>query len=203
MKKVFLLFLVSFLMIFTKSSFAKEIVGPGGTSSGYKPDDVAFNVSIVTLTDGLNSSFDTDGHSFILIENITSLSFNVIGITIHNRETISLGTYGNTNPTGLWINRELQVIGGKIAHNSVYLTKQVKIKDEDKLDKFLLEQIDWNYTRNCSTYAVNFWNKMFNDSLSAKQGLIDTPTGLYNSIMSKNYFQKDIYLPLTTYSRPH
>lgn len=38
MKKVFLLFLVSFLMIFTKSSFAKEIVGPGGTSSGYKPE---------------------------------------------------------------------------------------------------------------------------------------------------------------------
>lgn len=198
-KALFSIVYILFVFLTIQKVSAYELVGPGGEGSGYTLDDVAYTVSLVSCTNNssISSSLNTSGHSFILIENETSLNFTLVNNELGPYDAMSLGTYGNTSPKGLWINRELYLLGGKELSNGVsVMSRTITFREKDNMEEDLLFYIGWEYTKNCSYYAVNVWNNLFSDDLSASQSFgIPTPTGLYNDMIGESICYSSIYLP--------
>ena len=62
---------------------------------------------IFAINDGGRSSFNTSGHAFLSIKNISSSTITVGGLSVGSGKTVTVGTWGNKNEhTGLWYNLE-------------------------------------------------------------------------------------------------
>ena len=214
MKKIFLSILILLVSIFTFGAFAKafEIIGPGGQTSGYTMDDIVVKVSIIAYDGRSSASSSSDslpdsslgalGHAFILVENKTELNVTMCGETISPYGAMSFGTYGNLTPTGLWVNQELLVSGGKTLNNVAVLSKNVKFRNQFDVSDALESITHWGSFENCAYYAANVWNLAFNDNLNYSIGALATPTALYTSMHSRYNCADTITLPRAYSSHP-
>ncbi|WP_133120862.1 MULTISPECIES: hypothetical protein [Bifidobacterium] len=78
---------------------------------------------IYALGDGGFSSLSNAGHAWISITNYNGSPLKVGGLTIADGKSITVGIWGNTDPTGLWYNTE-----GYAQSNGVYWGDSVSIQ---------------------------------------------------------------------------
>jgi len=137
-----------------------------------------------------NTSNDSKGtHAWIYIYNYSGKTLNVGGYGIKNKSGASYGTWGNKNEgKGIYINLETYAIHKYGSYsNRVSLHKNITQSDINKINNAFDSYNTWTYTKNCAWFAVNVWNTVSDNKLSA--GTIATPAALYNNIKKKNYMK--------------
>jgi len=133
-----------------------------------------------------SSSLTTAGHSFIVVKNFSSSSITVGKMTVPSTGSVTLGTWGNKNPTGLWYNLESYFIYAQGDYNGrVSLIMSLTASQLSTLNTQINSDESWGYLNNCSSFAKNAWNSVSSIQLSA--GAPNTPANLKNSIKNHDY----------------
>jgi hypothetical protein len=133
-------------------------------------------------------TFDGGTHAFITVRNNSSAPITVGRASgIQPGKTVSLGTWGNKSEhRGLWYNLEAYFIykysyySGRISVSWLMSSEQLAT-----LSSFIKTSDYWSSTSNCSTFAVNAWNKVVDYYARLSAGVPNTPKNLANSIKSK------------------
>ena len=151
---------------------------------------------IFAINDGGSSSFNTSGHAFLSIKNISSSTITVGGLSVGSGKTVTVGTWGNKNEhTGLWYNLE-----GYFQNSSNAYAKAVSLRVD--LSSNLLSTVSqniknndsWTALSNCSTFATKVWNSVCSTTVSA--GVPNTPTATVQSIKSySNLYSTGVGIP--------
>ena len=88
---------------------------------------------------------------------------------------------------GTWINNEKMLFGVDAPDDQRSLTKYIKDSDVQKFADITFNHSEWTYTYNCSAYAVDFWNEITDDNLSARGLLVfRNPASLSNNIEKRS-----------------
>lgn len=121
----------------------------------------------------------TDNHSFVAVENLTSGNINVGHMSIPGGGTVTMGTWGNIQEhKGIWYNLEgfFPMATHVSVHNFINSSELGAMNNKvNSIDR-------WSVLVNCSSFATDVWNSAGGIPVSA--GLINTPSGLANSIKS-------------------
>jgi RHS repeat-associated protein len=138
----------------------------------YDPFGLSGIITINTLKGGGGS---LDGHAWITY-------------TPDGGETVSFGTYGNRNPTGLYTNLELQS-----GYPAPDVSRSMHLNDIQEQNLFqAISQtqeagsLGWNYTSPCTTFAANAWSAATGEGLYT--GVLNSPSTLANSINNANWY---------------
>lgn len=135
------------------------------------------------------------GHAYLAFEN---LEFNERHIG-HAKMIVTggatVGTWGNqSNHVGLWYNLESYYSMVSSAYDGrVSLTTYLDEDEMTVLHRYIYNYDHWSLLENCSFFAMNAWNLISNDKISA--GTICTPKNLANSIMLYDYYEVNRSMP--------
>lgn len=136
------------------------------------------------------------GHAYLSFENL-DYNERYIGyarMIITGGATI--GTWGNQGShKGLWYNLESYYSMDSSAYDGrVSLTTYLDEDEKAVLHRYIFNYEEkWTLTQNCSYFAMNTWNLISDDKISA--GSICTPKNLANSIRTYDYYETNSSFP--------
>lgn len=151
---------------------------------------------IFAINDGGSSSFNTSGHAFLSIENISGSAINVGALLVASGKTVTIGTWGNKDEhTGLWYNLEGYFQNSFNAYaNAVSLRVDLTYKLLGTVSQNIINNDTWTALSNCSTFATKIWNSVCSTTVSA--GVPSTPTATVQSIKSySNLYSTGVDIP--------
>ncbi len=165
-------------------------------------DSYVANVAIFVAvdgndSDGSSSGINSSGHAFIAVTNISMRTLTVGKKEIGFQGGVTLGTWGNKDPQGLWYNLESYTVNHLNGYqNRVSIDENVTLSQLQTINTYINTHESWSALSNCSTFASGVWNS-FSDT-KVYCGIINTPTNLKKSIMQYNYLtNKDIVVNMS------
>lgn len=146
----------------------------------YSLDDVlAASVSLYASSVGPASSTNYGGHAWIVIRNYDySRLYGNASVSANN--TISLGTFGNTTPTGLWYNIERYKKSLLVSSDVKYVKTYILASEHSYFNSVIVSSRAWTYDKNCSTFARKVWNAAGSTQIAA--AFLETPSTLKSKI---------------------
>lgn len=130
------------------------------------------------------------GHSFLSFKNNSEDIITVAGYPLQPNEEITIGTWPLSSNFGLWFNVESSLINhcNKYA-DRVSLTQKIPSNLIKEISDIIIKYRRWSIFKNCTYFALNVWNEIFDDKLLS--GRIVSPKRLYLEILkNKNYLSK-------------
>lgn len=196
MKKIitFLTTIILFLCFTVTTLASIGIVGPDGDTIGYKPTDTALRLTIVSDDSSIINSGDVKyfmGHSFIEIDNITSVSYSIGPYKLSSYEKITIGLFGTVSGSigakhgdGIYINYEGNQAGNVTSNNSICLSTDVKFNQLHLFDNIIQNENYYDlFSHNCCHFALKVWNTFSNIKLTPNNNdSLITPLQVYNTI---------------------
>ncbi len=151
---------------------------------------------IFAINSGGGSSFNTSGHAFLSIKNVSQSSILVGGLSVGPGKTITVGTWGNKKEhTGLWYNLEGYFQKTSNAYvNAVSLRVNLSPNLLSTVSKNIKNSDSWSLLSNCSTFATKVWNSVCSTKVNA--GFPNTPAATVQSIKSySNLYSTGVSIP--------
>ncbi|MDQ1287243.1 MAG: hypothetical protein QG622_808 [Actinomycetota bacterium] len=122
----------------------------------------------------------TDGHSFLLINNIDTLPHSLVGMTVAVGGEVSVGTWGN-KPDGKGVYFNLERHFGPGAYpGRVSLEMNLTSEQLSTVSKRIVDNNSWALANNCSSFATKVWNSVA--TVKVKAGTPNTPAKLTGNI---------------------
>lgn len=145
-------------------------------------------ITLVTAGDG-----GVSGHSFLVVNNISSGTVKVAGFSIVKGKSMSIGTFGNkSDGKGVYFNLELY----KQYKTDESITSGGLAKDDiSSLSSYIKNNNSWSCPANCSTFASGAWNLVEPAALAVNAGFPNTPSNLEASVKALPGDKKNIKLP--------
>lgn len=151
----------------------------------------AVNIASAAPAGCLSVHADSDGESsFLYVDGHAWLQFQPVPGS--NLKAFTVGTWGNTNPTGIKYDRE------KNRHPAAFRRVEISEEQYERLRRLIGENSSWEYNNNCSHFAKKVWNGVTGENLENfteydRRRLLDdhviavpSPRGLFTSIFLKN-----------------
>jgi hypothetical protein len=146
------------------------------------------------------ASVDIQGEGILTIHSSSESPSSFFGLSGHSwieytpygAPTVTFGTWGNVDPRGVWINRELGWGDGQVSR-----TTQISEVQEQALFNYINSEIAlgtdvWKSTRNCSYFAANAWKAATGEWISP--GFVPNPTALRKNIWEANGGQPHMFV---------
>lgn len=132
------------------------------------------------------SSTNFSGHSFLMVENISSSSITVGQMTVTSGNVLTVGTWGNKDGhKGIWYNLESYFANNGAYSGRVSIEENLTSSELSTLNEFINDNDKWTLFNNCSKFAREAWNSVSDTQLSS--GWPSTPAKLKNSIKKNSY----------------
>lgn len=133
---------------------------------------------------GLSSSLGINGHSFIIISNISDKEITVGHMPVAAGESVTIGTYGNrAGHSGIWYNIE-GYWGYRGFSSTVYgLHTGLTSMELISVNRTINNNDSWALTNNCSSFAAKVWNTT-NSGEYGRKVSGGNPSALASSIRS-------------------
>ncbi len=130
----------------------------------------------------------------------STLNYSEINtLNLNRNEVVTIGSWGNHGEKRVYVN--LEMIYGSTNFEDYYsISHSVTSSQLEQLCNYTQKHDKWTEFKNCSYYASNAWNAMFDDNLSAMQisifgtsllDLVCTPRHLANNIKKRNGWSKN------------
>lgn len=149
------------------------------------------------VADDSRSSSIIHSHAFIVITNFSKQYIAAGGFNIAPGTGISIGTWDKIGEhKGLWYGLEGYMYEYQNDYrNSYSMSVMLNSSLLEKANKIIKNGDTWEPFNNCSSFATRVWNEVCADKLDA--GVISTPLGLRNSIMSygEKRYEIDALIP--------
>lgn len=137
------------------------------------------------------------GHAWISIENISNEDIVIYNYTIPAGETVAIGTWSLSKHFGIWFNIESNYIVSTNKYDGRYsITTGIGIEDIEKINNFMINHDKWGILRNCSYFALSFWNEIAEESEYIAEKPIFTPKYIQEEIAKFENFE--INRPINT-----
>ncbi len=106
--------------------------------------------------------------------------------------SVTIGTWGNTTPTGIWYNKERNKISEfQNNNNTVYKTASISTSklskinstinsSDSKINSTINSSDTWGLLNNCTHFAIRVWNSAGDTQISS----CTTPAQLRNKIIN-------------------
>lgn len=104
--------------------------------------------------------YNTNGHTWIYIENLTNGSIQVGAVAVPKGKGVSIGSYGTTiaDGAGLYYNVEAWRYRNVDPIDWIHLSKDLTEEDLAKVSNKIVNTNKWSYFLNCAYAAVRIWN---------------------------------------------
>lgn len=137
--------------------------------------------SSVNTLNSLSSSTMTRQHAWIVITNYGSAK-KIGNYNVPYNGSVTIGTWGNTTPKGLWYNKERNRISDfQNNNNTVYLQTTMYESQISSINNVINNGNSWNLlTNNCTHFAIRIWNAAGGTFIPN----IHTPMSLREKIMT-------------------
>ena len=168
---------------------AREISAPLEADSYASITIYAYDSNARTLPLAINM-----GHSFIAIENKSASSFIVGNYEVAPGETVTIGTWGQSAHWGIWYNLETFYMANGYYNGIVSITRAITAQDITVISDFVLESDYWEFTRNCTDFAVQLWNKVAESDKINLKALLIAPTNLKKKLSDFTICKTNNYL---------
>ena len=158
-------------------------------------DKYAANVSLYCYP-GAGSNLADDaikrnfGHAFVVIQNLKTDLIKIGKMSVNMYKYISIGKWKIEEHQGIWYNIELSRDDIKSSSDMIYLNEYITDNQLNELNTYLCDvKIDTydKFNDNCSTFAINIWNKISTRKVDA--GQVNSPLYLYNSMENYDYLK--------------
>ena len=175
-------------------------------------------LTICSYGTGPSSSGNFDGHAFVAYTSFIKDSIGLYGIlvdsydncakkndkrndnfdkhviNVESNDVITLGGWAGWLPDnlkGCWINNELMIYDKTgTPSDQRSLTVYITEEDVDRMYDICKKNCKWTELYNCSAFAVDFWNEITGDNLSARGWLVfRNPASLSNNIEKEEGFK--------------
>jgi len=129
------------------------------------------------------------GHSFLSLENISSIPIEISNVVIYPGETIAIGTWSIKSHFGVWYNVESNYIADYNKYDGrISVTTGISTEDIDKITQYIISHDYWTPLTNCSCFALNLWNEVAEDGEILDRPLIYNPTAIAKQLVNfENY----------------
>ena len=122
-----------------------------------------------------------NSHAWIVIKNNTSSAVTVGRYKLNANASVTIGTWGNTTPTGIWYNKERNKISEfQNNNNTVYKTASISTSKLSKINSTINSSDTWGLLNNCTHFAIRVWNSAGDTQISS----CTTPAQLRNKIIN-------------------
>ena len=174
-------------------------------------DGVVGGLRICSYSSGPSSLGNISGHAYVAYTSYIADDLILYGMLVDSEENeahqenipgsptyynihmdsddfISIGGWAgfDTMPgyqRGTWINEEKYLFGEDSRSTQYSLTAYITYSDVQKFGGITKKNSKWTELYNCSAYAVDFWNEVTHDNLSARGALyFRNPSSLSNNI---------------------
>lgn len=147
----------------------------------------------VYVSGNFASSSGDYGHAFVSIKNNSMISVSAGYMSLPPLGQATLGTWGNMQDhLGVWYN--LESLLASYFSTNVAISTTFDLASLASVNSYSINHNDtWTYLDNCSTFAAGVWNTVSCDTLDP--GLINTPSNLYSSVISKSYYVTNATIP--------
>ncbi len=111
--------------------------------------------------------YNTNGHTWIYIENLTNGSIQVGAVVVPKGKGVSVGTYGTTiaDGAGLYYNVEAWRYRNVDPIDWIHISKDLTEEDLVKVSNKIVNTNHWSYILNCAYAAIRIWNTVPGDKL--------------------------------------
>lgn len=111
--------------------------------------------------------YNTNGHTWIYIENLTNGSIQVGAVIVPKGKGVSVGTYGTTiaDGAGLYYNVEAWRYRNVDPIDWIHISKDLTEADLEKVSNKIVNTNKWSYILNCAYAAIRIWNTVPGDKL--------------------------------------
>lgn len=121
--------------------------------------NVYIYAAINTKSSSSGSSGLGNSHAWIVIKNNTTSQVTVGNYKLNANSSVTVGTWGNTTPTGLWYNKERSKIAEfQNNNNTVYKTTTISTSKLSKINSTINSSDKWTPFNNCTHFAIRVWN---------------------------------------------
>lgn len=108
-----------------------------------------------SIVSGSPSGFK--GHSFLMIKNVSSTSYKILGFTLKAGKIMTIGTFGNkSDGKGVYLNLEAY----KNYATDRSFTVRIPAGWRGDIEKEVKVRNYWSCPTNCSSFAASVWNKI-------------------------------------------
>ena len=139
-----------------------------------------------------------DGHSFLLYTNLDDESQKIVKSDVEPNETISIGTFGNADKSGVYIDLEAYkaTVIDDIYAERVSLTTDITSSQIEQLNEEIIARDKWTLTKNCTWFAAEVWNELAPTDKQLKVSKkLPRPKQLSKRIKEKDSYGAAIDLP--------
>lgn len=141
--------------------------------------------AINTKSSSSGSSGLGNSHAWIVIKNNTSSQVTIGNYKLNSNASVTIGTWGNTTPTGLWYNKERSKYSEfQNNNNTVYKTGSITTSQLSKINSTINSSDSWSLLNNCTHFAISVWNQ----TDETKIGSCTTPSQLRDKIIATNSY---------------
>lgn len=179
-KKVLMSFLIIGAIILSQSvsAFALETTNDIEERGA---GDMTISIYAAINTTGSSSGVSGLGnsHSWIVIKN-TGAAKTIGNYRIAHNSSVSIGTWGNTAPKGIWYNLERKKISQfQNNSNTVYDKMIISEAKLSAINNVIKSGNKWSLTNNCTHFAIRLWN-----AAGGNYSSCTTPAALRTKIMN-------------------
>lgn len=147
--------------------------------------NVYIYAAINTKSSSSGSSGLGNSHAWIVIKNNTSSQVTVGKYKLNANASVTIGTWGNTTPTGLWYNKERSKITEfQNNNNTVYKTTSISTSKLSSINSIINNSDKWSLLNNCTHFAIRVWNA----TGSTQIGSCTTPSQLRDKIRNSGSY---------------
>ena len=171
-------------------------------------------IKICSYGTGPSSVGSIDGHAFVAYTSFVDDVYQLYGILVKSEDDtakhndtrsdrpqmqdihissdslITIGGWADWLPNnlkGTWINNELMLFGDGVPSQQRSLMAYLKSSDVQKFTSITQTNSKWTKLYNCSAYAVDFWNEVTGDNLSARgMAIFRNPASLSNNMEKRS-----------------
>ena len=195
-------FNIKAILLVLMLSFCTVLSACSNENKDYKvnmyEDDIAY-FSLFTYSGEGETSYGLInlGHAFVSIENISDETISIYNYELQPGETVAIGTWSLSKHFGIWFNIESNYITCRNKYDGRYsITTGINKDDLTKVNDFMSIHDRWGILRNCSYFALSFWNEIAEESEQIKERPIFTPAYIEEEI--SKFDNHEINRPINT-----
>jgi len=118
------------------------------------------------------------GHAWISVKNLSDDPFVIAGYTVDPDEELTIGTWAQEAYWGIWFNLESYYLKNNLYKGNVSVGREIADHvDLEILNSYTKDKDTWNFSQNCTLFALGMWNTIAREDKMTINGII-TPAGL-------------------------
>lgn len=171
------------------------------TVSAIEPRRIDFAAYVWVVSDageGLGESMGIDGHSFLIVENVSHSEITVGHYDLPVGETVTIGTFGNRDAhKGIWYNIEGYYERTEGYPSPYAAVTAVTGSELNTMNAAINGHDSWSLLDNCSEFAADVWNSIAPSYVELRGG---DPATMVTDIINCDYYDGRADIPTKSIS---